>query len=68
MSLLLAVAFLLALFRWSWLARPWMRYGLVFIVCSILAFNLFLEYFFFEEFSFGNTAETKTQLRSFMFY
>jgi len=45
------LAILLASFRWSWLARPWMRNGLVFVVCSILAFNLFLEYFFFEEFS-----------------
>ncbi|MEO6709394.1 MAG: sulfatase-like hydrolase/transferase [Planctomycetota bacterium] len=45
------LAILLALFRWSWLGKPWMRNGLVFSVCSILAFNLFLEYFFFEEFS-----------------
>ena len=45
------LACLLALFRWQWLSRAWLRNGLLFAICSCLALNLFLEYFFFEEFN-----------------
>lgn len=51
LTALLPLVLMVSVFRLRWLIRPWVRFGVLATAFFLLIFNVFVEFFFFEEYS-----------------